>query len=69
MMDRIGPTREERAQAIDALLPALSGLIEVAADTAPSNRVIASAGQLAQQLREAAVVADALNIIAGGGTP
>lgn len=65
----IGPTKDERAQAIDALLPVLSGLIEAAAETAASNQVTAFARQLAQSLREAAIISEALNIIAGGGAP
>jgi hypothetical protein len=69
MTNEVGPTKDECAQAIDGLLPVLSGLIEAAAETAASNQVTASAGRLAQTLREAAVVAEALGIIAGGGAP
>jgi hypothetical protein len=60
MTHEVGPTKDERAQAIYALLPVLSGLIEATAETATSHQVTASAGRLAQSLREAAVVAEAL---------
>ena len=40
MTDEVGPTKDECAQAVSALLPVLSGLVEVAAEIMVSDRVV-----------------------------
>jgi hypothetical protein len=69
MTNAVGPTRQERAEAIEALLPVLSGLIEATVESMTSRQVATGAGRLAQALREAAVIADAVEIIAGRRRP